>query len=202
MASPTHNWIGSILGAAVLILLSAQALAQPSWWVTASTGVGVYARIGTNNFLVDMLPAGLERNAYSASVAIGHTLSKSPRAFVWESEMRVVQYQGRQGHWELDTSILFRWRDFPWNGGIQTTLAIGDGLSLASKTPVIEAQRNARTSKLLNFLVIEGTFAIPQRSNGRIVLRLNHRSGIYGLFGGVSAGSNFVSLGLRVPLGP
>ena len=111
-----------------------------------------------------------------------------------------MRYFGRQGHWELDSAFLLRWLEFPWNGKFKTTLAIGDGVSVASETPLIEAQRNARTSKLLNFLVIEGTFAGPVWPSAHLVLRLNHRSGVYGLFNGVSAGSNFVSLGIRVPL--
>ena len=193
-------WIGTVLVGAIIGLMSPQALAQPGWWVTASAGVGVYARIGTNNFLVDILPAGLEQNAYSTSIAVGHGLTTDPRSFAWEAEGQIVQYVGRQRHWELDTALLFRWRKFPWNGDIQTTLAIGEGLSLASKTPVIEAQRNTRTSKLLNFLVIEGTLAMPARSQITLVLRLNHRSGFYGFFDGVRAGSNFVSLGIRIPL--
>ncbi len=200
MASPTFKWTIPILAAAIASLTPSPALTQPAWWVTASTGVGVYARIGTNNFLVDMLPAGLERNAYSTSIALGRTLAVDPRGFAWEAEGQTVQYAGRQRHWELDTAVLFRWTKFPWNDNVQTTLAVGEGISLASKTSVIEAQRNARTSKLLNFFVIEGTLALPGRSQAHLVLRLNHRSGIYGFFDGVRAGSNFVSLGVRLPL--
>lgn len=200
MPSARTLGIGPVLVAAIIGLMSPQAWAQTGWWVTAATGVGVYARIGTNNLLVDLLPAGLERNAYSTSIAVGRELTSDPRGFAWEAEAQVVQYLGRQRHWELDTALLFRWRKFSWNGEIQTTLAIGEGLSLASKTPVIEAQRNARTSKLLNFLVIEGTFAMSAWSQTTLILRLNHRSGIYGFFNGVRAGSNFVSLGFRVPL--
>ena len=200
MVSPDKFRTGLAIAMAILGLWVAPAQAQESLWMTASTGVGVYARIGTNNFLVDLLPAGLEQNAYSTSIAIGRTLTKSARRFAWEVEGQAVQHFGRQSHWELDGAFLFRWLEFPWNGEFKTSLAIGDGLSLASKTSAIEARRNLRTSKLLNFLVIEGTITSPAWSSAHLVLRLNHRSGVYGLFNGVSAGSNFVSLGIRVPL--
>lgn len=202
----TSPWLRGVTLLAAMVLAfapgPARAQTEPSWWITVSTGVGVYARIGTDNVLVDLLPAGLERNAYSGSLAISRELSGKPGVFSWEAEAQAVKYFQRQDHWEWDGAILFRWKTFPWSDRLQTSLAIGDGLSYASQTPVIEAQRNAKTSKLLNFLVIEGTVPLSGEGGARLVLRLNHRSGIYGLFNGVHAGSNFVSLGVRMPFPP
>lgn len=203
---PASAWRSGVLVLAAMVLAiapgSARAQGEAPWWITASTGVGVYARIGTDNFLVDLLPAGLERDVYSSSLAVGRTLTANPKIFAWEAEVQAVKYFDRQRHWEWDGAILFRWKQNPWNDWLQTSLAIGDGLSYASQTPVIEAQRNAKTSKLLNFLVIEATVRLPGDAGAQLVLRLNHRSGIYGLFNGVHAGSNFVSLGVRMPFLP
>jgi hypothetical protein len=44
----------------------------------------------------------------------------------------------------------------------------------------------------------EITFADPDNKNVELVLRLHHRSGIFGLIDGVSTGSTFVTTGIRV----
>jgi len=164
-------------------------------------GFGIYSRIGTNNLLVDLLPAGLEANAYTAGIALGRDLTTGPRSnYNWEAEIQVVKHIGNQHHLEFDGAILFRLRRLPWDGYLDTSLAIGNGLSYATRTPEIEARRNRIASRLLNFLVLEAAFSIPSEMGLELVVRLNHRSGIYGLFNGVSAGSNFLAVGIRMPL--
>ena len=96
MVSPDKFRTGLAIAMAILGLWVAPAQAQESWWMTASTGVGVYARIGTNNFLVDLLPAGLAKrlfhlnrdwpNAHQKSEALCLGGRRSGRAALWPPE--------------------------------------------------------------------------------------------------------------------
>jgi hypothetical protein len=45
--------------------------------------------------------------------------------------------------------------------------------------------------------MVELAFAPPSQPNWSVFLRVHHRSGVHGLFNGVSGGSNFLALGVR-----
>jgi hypothetical protein len=90
-----------------------------------------------------------------------------------------------------------RWTAFPWNDYLTTTIAIGEGVSVASEVPAVEIRKNRPESQVLNYLFFEATFALPDQPNIELVTRLHHRSGIGGLINGVSDGSNYLGAGLR-----
>lgn len=101
--------------------------------------------------------------------------------------------------YEFDPYLNFRWKTFPWDHYITTTFAIGDGLSYATSIPLREQHdsSNNNAKRLLNFLVVEATFAAPSHPNLQFVLRVNHRCGAWGLFGAGNLSSNAVGLGIR-----
>jgi hypothetical protein len=95
-------------------------------------------------------------------------------------------------------ALYFRYDGFPWNDTLYTTVAINTGLSLLTETSEFERSRsNDGTSQVLHYFSPEITFADPDNKNVELVLRLQHRSGIFGLIDGVSSGSTFVTTGLR-----
>jgi hypothetical protein len=49
-----------------------------------------------------------------------------------------VKHSGEQEHVELVSSINLRCVTFPWNRHLDTSLAFGGGLSLATEVPVLE----------------------------------------------------------------
>lgn len=111
---------------------------------------------------------------------------------------------GTQRHYEFNLVLVLRWLKFPWNHYLKTELAIGEGISYATKIPPIEQSQHAinhglthNTSQWLNYLMFELNFALPAYPNTGVFYRIHHRSGDYGLINGVSDGSNFVGLGLR-----
>ena len=53
-------------------------------------------------------------------------------------------------------------------------------------------------SRFLHFFSPEITVADPDNKNLELVLRLQHRSGIFGLIDGITSGSTFVTTGIRV----
>lgn len=99
--------------------------------------------------------------------------------------------------YELDPYISFRWANWPWNHYLMTSLAVGEGISYASSVPAVEKKDNNNTKRLLNYLMLEATFAAPAYPRLQLVARIHHRSGAFGLYGANNTGSNVVGLGLR-----
>ena len=141
------------------------------------------------------------------SVELAYTLNQENalRRFV-RSLVDIVQFagnityrQGRDQHNIIEFSpyFAFRWANFPWNHIITTSLAIGEGISYVSSIPAIELKDNTQTKRLLNYLMFEASFALPQYPRLQFVARIHHRSGAYGLYRAGNSGSNVVGIGLR-----
>ena len=96
-------------------------------------------------------------------------------------------------------AVDFRWTRFPWNDFVTTTIALADGPSMASEIDREERVRsqNGRGSDLLNYASPEITFSLPDRPEAELVLRYQHRSGIFGLINGVDEASSFACIGFR-----
>ncbi len=117
-----------------------------------------------------------------------------------EIEAGVAQRFGRSHATEFYLAPILRWKAFPWNDYVYTTFRLG--LVGASYTTSVSAWErsnatNGKGSRYLNYLLLEGTFAPSATSPVEAFVRLHHRSGIYGLIGGVRGGSNYVGVGLR-----
>lgn len=118
-----------------------------------------------------------------------------------EFEGQYVRHSGLQNHWELNAVMALRWMDFPWDHYVDTRLALGNGLSYASELPPLEPggeiDEDEASNRWLNYVMVEAEFKPPGTTCWSGFVRIHHRSGIFGAFGGVSGGSNFVGLGLR-----
>jgi hypothetical protein len=134
-----------------------------------------------------------------AGVAWSYQLHEAPRNLSWEIEGQLVQHFGRQDHQELNVLLNARWNRFPWDHRIDTSVALGWGQSFATAVPELEprSDRDEDSTRLLNYLLVELDLAPPARPEWGLVLRLHHRSGIFGLYNGVNGGSNFIGAGLR-----
>lgn len=93
--------------------------------------------------------------------------------------------------------VYARYDGLPWNDIVYTTLAVSSGLNLATRNSDIEKGKSNGGSRLLHYFSPEITFASPEDKNTELVFRLHHRSGVFGLFDGVSSGINTVTFGLR-----
>jgi hypothetical protein len=93
----------------------------------------------------------------------------------------------------------FRWSHFPWNNVVATTVAFADGPSMASQIDTEERIRsgNGHGSDFLNFASPEITLALPGHPETELVLRYQHRSGIFGVLNGVDEASSFATIGFR-----
>jgi hypothetical protein len=105
---------------------------------------------------------------------------------------------GLEDEGEFWGSLYFRYDGFPWNDWVYTTAAINTGWSILTDTSDFERHRsNGRSSRVLHSFSPEITFADPDNKDVELVVRLQHRSGIFGLVDGVSSGSTFVTTGIR-----
>jgi len=122
------------------------------------------------------------------------------KGFRFELEGQGVLHTGMQHHAEVNGLIAARWMDFPWDHWVDTRIAFGEGLSYAFRRPYLEPRRDpeeAESTRLLNYLMAEVEFVIPGLPQWSKFVRVHHRSGAAGLFGGVRGGSNFIGTGIR-----
>jgi len=91
--------------------------------------------------------------------------------------------------------------EFPWHNYLITTFAIGDGMSYASHPPLadqIEGLPSSDFNRLLNYLMLEVTFAMPSYPNLQLVGRIHHRCTMWGVYPkNINAGSTSVGVGIR-----
>jgi hypothetical protein len=99
--------------------------------------------------------------------------------------------------YEFDPYIAFRWANFPWNGYVNTSFAIGEGISYTTSVPALEKKDNEFTKRLLNYLMFEATFAAPGDPRLQFLVGIHHRSGAYGLYHAGNTGSNDIGVGIR-----
>ncbi len=139
------------------------------------------------------------RSSYLVALAFGRTLChwKSIR---FEVEGQGVLHTGMQKHLETNVVAVARWMDFPWDRFVDTRFAFGEGLSYAFRRPYLEPRKDPEAEKsvrLLNYLMVELEFVLPGLFQWSQFIRVHHRSGAVGLFGGVAGGSNFIGTGIR-----
>ncbi len=136
-------------------------------------------------------------DSYFVAAGIGTSLHEHGTLARWEVEGQAVKHFGFQHQWEATGALALRWQALPWDRWVDTSVAVGDGLSWGGRTSRIEETRHEKTERLLNYLFFEVTLAPPGGSPWSLVLRQHHRSGVFGVYGGVRGGSDFLAVGLR-----
>lgn len=115
----------------------------------------------------------------------------------FELEVQAVKHFGVQEHWEANGLIVLRWLPFPWDDVLDTSFALGEGISHAFDVPELEAIGREDTPKTLNYLLFELAFSPPESPEMAFVVRLHHRSGVFGLVDGKRDASNAIAMGVR-----
>lgn len=156
-----------------------------------------------DRFLDDILTFTHRINFESAWVTVvnyNHVLARPTSSRRWEGELQFgVHHSGPQDHVEFNAAIAHRWSDWPWDGLLNTSFAIGTGLSLASKPPLLEVEGEPGddAQRLLLYLLLEFEVAPYWAERWSIFCRIHHRSGAFGTFGGVHGGSDHIGVGFR-----
>ena len=180
-----------LLGLVLLLGSHSQALANDTRFVSLYGGRACY------DDLANILSEKEYVDSYVAVFAVGKGLAGYKHYLRLEGEGQVAKHWGEQDHYEFNALLGLRWLPFPWDRYLDTSFAVGGGLSYATAEPEIEVEKNDRTARLLGYLMFELAVVVPQQPKWTLFARVHHRSGAYGLFDGVSGGSNVVGAGLR-----
>lgn len=167
-----------------------------------------YYGFTVSNGLFQILSGNMNRwPEHIQSIELAHTLSEqnflrrlvNPLVGVVQLAGNFTVRVGSREHtiYEFDPYLAFRWANLPWNHYLNTSLAIGEGVSYATSVPSLEKKANKDTKRFLNYLMLEATFAAPQYPRVQLIARIHHRSGAFGLYHAGNTGSNAVGLGLR-----
>ena len=186
--------IAKLLLAALVVLLplaSAPAAFAEKEWALTLLG-GRYS----GSKLLELGGRADFKDSYTAGLAVSYQFVDWGRHMRWELEGQMLKHFGEQEHVEFTSSINVRWITFPWNHYLDTSVAIGGGLSVTSEVPVLEKRdpENSQAATLLHYLLLEAAVGLPN-SNWSLVGRVHHRSGIFGLFS--HSGSNVLEIGVR-----
>lgn len=139
------------------------------------------------------------RSSYLVALAGGYRVA-AWRWIRFEVEGQGVLHKGMQEHLEVNVVAVARWMDFPWDHWIDTRIAFGEGVSYAFQKPHLEPRKDpdaATSRRLLNYLLAEIEFVMPCLPQWGTFIRVHHRSGVFGAYGGIEGGSNFIGTGIR-----
>lgn len=176
----------------VLFGIDANAQSGGNWAVT------VYGARLTDGDLDDTVTFDSDfEDAWLAAVALSRKFYSFRGILDLELEGQVVKHFEDQDHWEFNSLLIYRWLPFPWDEYIDTSFAVGTGLSYATEIPDIESKNHSDTSRFLAYLLFEAAFALPDFPQWSIVARIHHRSGAFGTFNGVDGASNAWGAGIR-----
>src|SRR5256886_16673985 len=83
------------------------------------------------------IPASLNlKDSYTFGVSVSKQFAEWTRYMRFEGELQVLKHFGEQDHWEFTGSLNLRWVVFPWNRYIETSVALGEGLSRSEERRV------------------------------------------------------------------
>ena len=165
---------------------------------TLSAFVGPHA----DDTLTDIytLNATYSDDNYVAVVALAREVYQYKQWVSVEIEGQVGKHFGTDvDHWEFVGLIMGRWHPFLWDRYIDSSFAIGIGLSYNSDLSQIELEEkedDEDVQRLLGSLAFELTFGLPQYPRWNLIFRIHHRSGAGSLIG--EASTNYVCAGLKL----
>ena len=161
------------------------------WFLTVYGGAHVQDDIGD----IFTFNAKFEDNDYIAVAALAREFWHFKKYISFEVEGQIGKHFNNDTFWEFNGLIVGRWHAFPWNKYVDTSIAVGDGLSYYTEVSKVEKEDDDDAQKTLNYLMFELALGLPQYPRWDLVVRIHHRSSIFGLYG--AGGSNYLTGGLK-----
>jgi hypothetical protein len=164
---------------------------RSKWFLTVYGGA--HAQDDIND--VFTFQATFHDNAYVAVVALAREFWHYDNYLGFEVEGQLGKHFNKDDQWEFAGLIVGRWHAFPWDKYVDTSFAVGDGMSYYSEVSEVEKEDDEDAQRALNYLMFELALGLPQYPRWDLVFRVHHRSSVFGLVG--AGGSNFVCGGLK-----
>lgn len=169
---------------------------------TATVFVGRYISTPMTDIFIKFKTAPWDwktKDSTLLSGAFNRELVTYSDLFAFEGELGAGKRFGEQKEGEFWGAIYFRWKKFPWNDYIRTTVGVSTGINYATDISRIEREKSEdHQSKVLHYLSPEITFGLPDREDLDLVFRFHHRSGgNLGVFNKTGGGSQYQTVGLR-----
>jgi hypothetical protein len=161
------------------------------WFLTVYAGAHAQDDIGD----VFTFSAKFEDNDYIAVAALAREFWHYQDYISFEVEGQIGRHFNNDTFWEFNGLIIGRWHAFPWNNYVDTSVAVGDGLSFYTEVSKVEKEDDEDAQKTLNYLMFELALGLPQYPRWDLVVRIHHRSSIFGLYG--AGGSNYLTGGIK-----
>jgi len=149
-------------------------------------------------------------DSYFISGSFSRTIAEVGPYISYELEAGAGQRFGSLREEEVWLAFYARWKYFPWNDYVRTTVAASTGVNYASAIPQYEviSRGHNQGQRLLHYFSPELTLGLPSMPDTDFVIRSHHRSGGgqffgdnfpgYGsLFHGVKGGVQYLTFGIR-----
>lgn len=169
--------------------------------------MGYWGRM-TNNEMLSVMAFQYSLNPetlYSAEVSY-QLAADNPLRLFFQPLLTTVEVAGNFTYrddpaypiYEFNPYLAFRWANFPWRKMLITTIALGEGISYDSQVPSVELRDADQVGqRVLNYLMFEVTFALPNHPQFELIWRIHHRSGVFGLYHAENNGSTAIGVGMR-----
>ncbi len=139
--------------------------------------------------------AEFEDNDYIVVAALAREFWRYKDYISFEAEGQIGKHFNNDTFWEFNGLIIGRWHLFPWDKYLDTSFAVGDGISHYTEVSKVEKADDEDSQRTINYLLFELTLGLPQHPRWDMVVRIHHRSGIFGVYEG--GGSNYVTSGFK-----
>jgi len=164
---------------------------EHKWFLTVYGGPSVQPNL--ENVLIFNMR--FEDDTYIGVAALAREFWRYENWISFEVEGQVGKYFGDEHQWQFSGLIIGRWHRFPWEEYVDTSFAVGDGLSYNTETSKIEKEDDEEAGKWLNYLMFELTLGLPEYPRWDLVYRVHHRSSIGERIG--AGASNFAAVGIK-----
>lgn len=175
----------------IIFGLCEAANASGDWALTLYGG-----RLSVENFGPAIIFNASHENSYLLSMALSKRVLSFRDYIDFEIEGQAVKHFREQDHWEFNGVPVIRWLPFPWDKYCDTSLAIGSGLSYASKSPALEDSKKP-APQLLGYLMYEISLSFREVPHWSLVMRFHHRSGAKGVIGNADDASSTYGYGVK-----
>jgi hypothetical protein len=178
----------TLLFAGALLIPAASHAAGPQWGATLFG-----ARLTINSFGDTLFGEATYEDCHLVGLGLSRKIGAYKDLIGFEVEGQAVKHFGDQDHEEFNALVIARWLPFPWDRFLDTSFAVGEGISYATADPALED----KVQQWLNYILLELAFAAPSLPRWEAVIRVHHRSGVFGLYNGVRDASNALGVGIR-----